>query len=263
VGIAISITWLGHATVVLELGGARMVTDPLLRAHAGPLWRRQPAPPSRLWHAVDAVLLSHLHHDHADLPSLRMLGQVPILTSPRNAAWLRRRGLQGVPLDDWAAVGEAGEVAVRSVPAVHHSRRMPHRPNDVQGHLVRSAAGAVWLAGDTSLYDGMRDLPSWAGVDRLDLAVVPIGGWGPRLSPGHMGPEEAAEACARTGARVAVPVHWGTFHVPPTGLFGDWMDRPADAFAEALQRTAPGCRLARLRPGENVLVVPDVGPERR
>lgn len=177
-----------------------------------------------------------------------MLGAVPILTARRNADWLLRRGLQGVPVEDWIDVGG---VAVRGVPAVHHSRPMPHRPNDAVGHLVRSDSASVWLAGDTSLFDEMRHLASWAGGERIDVAVVPIGGWGPRLSPGHMGPEEAAVACAMTAARFAVPVHWGTLHVPPTGLFGDWMQRPVDLFVDALSRVAPGCRLVRLRPGES------------
>ena len=240
-------TWLGHSAVVLELAGVRLVADPLLRPHAGVLRRRGGPPAERHWQAIDAVLLSHLHHDHADLRSLRMLDQVPILTAPRNAAWLRRRGLRGVALEDWM---DCGGVEVLPVPAVHRSRPMPHRPNDALGHLVRSDSASVWVAGDTSLYDGMRELPVWAGRDCIDVVLVPIGGWGPRLSPGHMGPEEAAVACAMTHARFAIPVHWGTFHVPPIGRFGDWMDRPAELFADALSRIAPGCKLVWMQPGE-------------
>jgi len=243
----VSVTWLGHSAVVLEMAGVRLMTDPLIRPHAGVLRRRGGPPASRHWREIDAVLLSHLHHDHADLRSLRMLDQVPILAAPRNATWLRRRGLRGVPLEGWT---DLGGVDVLPVPAVHHSRPMPHRPNDALGHLIRSDHATVWAAGDTSLYDAMRDMPSWAGRESIDVALIPIGGWGPRLSPGHMGPEEAAVACAMTGARVAIPVHWGTFHVPPVGRFGDWMDRPADLFADALARIAPGCTLVRLQPGE-------------
>ena len=244
----VSVTWLGHSAAVLEMGGVRLMTDPLLRPYAaGVLRRRDGAPDRRHLRGIDAVLLSHLHHDHADLRSLRMLDPVPILTAPRNAAWLRRRGLRGVSLEGWT---DLGGVDVLPVPAVHQSRPMPHRPNDALGHLVRSASESVWAAGDTSLYDAMRELPTWAGRDCIDVVLVPIGGWGPRLSPGHMGPEEAAVACAATRARFAIPVHWGTFHVPPIGRFGDWMDRPADLFADALSRIAPGCTLVRLRPGE-------------
>jgi L-ascorbate metabolism protein UlaG (beta-lactamase superfamily) len=245
-GIVDSVTWLGHSTVLLEIAGTRLLTDPLLRPHAGLLRRRTPRPTEEHWREVDAVLLSHLHHDHAHLRSLRELGPVPILTGRENAAWLRGRDLPGVPLEGWRDVGE---VSVRLVPAVHHSRPMPHRPNEAHGHLLRSESAAVWVAGDTSLYDGLQELPAWAGRDRIDVAVVPVGGWGPRLSPGHMGPEEAAVACAETGARYAVPVHWGTFHVPPTGWFGSWTRRPLELFADALARIAPHCHLVPLRAG--------------
>ncbi len=242
----IEMTWLGHSTVVVDTAGSRLLSDPLLRKHTGPL-RRLGAPPEvEAWTGADAVLLSHLHHDHADLRSLRRLGQVPILTSPANAAWLRRRGLTGVTDGGWWRLGE---VEVRLVRAEHHSRPMPHRPNDAHGHLLRTPEALVWLAGDTSLYDDMRHLPALADRRSLDVAVVPIGGWGPRLSPGHLGPEEAAVACAWTGARYAVPVHWGTFHVPPIGLLGSWMLQPLDEFADALHRIAPGCRLVQLPQG--------------
>ncbi|NUS50356.1 MAG: MBL fold metallo-hydrolase, partial [Nocardioidaceae bacterium] len=219
------VAWLGHSTVVLDIGGRRLLADPLLKRNNGPLRRRGPAPDPGVWTGADAVLVSHLHHDHAELPSLRMLPGVPVLTGHVNAAWLRRRGLAGVGLDDrWHSLGEG--VEVRLVRAVHHSRPMPHRPNGAHGHLVRSPEGTAWLAGDTSLFDEMADLPALAGVDEIDLAVVPIGGWGPRLSAGHMGPGEAARACAMTRARWALPVHWGTLHPPVMHHLSDWMDRP-------------------------------------
>lgn len=254
----IAVTWLGHASVVLDIAGRRLLTDPLLRRHAGMLRRRSPRPSGELWAGSDAVLLSHLHPDHADLPSLRFLGGVPILTGRRNAEWLGRRGLAGVVLDDWLDVGG---VEVRLVPAVHHSRRMPHRPNDAHGHLVRAPDVTVWVAGDTSLHDGIRGLGPVAGQEHVDIVIVPIGGWGPRLSPGHLGPEEAALACAWTRARFAVPVHWGTFHVPPTGYVGRWMGRPGPQFAAALLDIAPDCQLVPLDLGDTWTWEPrDGGP---
>jgi L-ascorbate metabolism protein UlaG (beta-lactamase superfamily) len=245
----VRLTWLGHATVVLDLDRVRLLTDPLLRGRAGPLRRRGPAPTPDEVSDVDAVLISHLHHDHAELTSIRLLPDLPLLTGPRNAAFLRKRKLQGVDLGDtWYDVGAAG-VQVRLVRADHHARKMPHRPNDAYGHLVRTPTRRIWLAGDTSLYPEMADLPDLAGGP-LDLAVVPVGGWGPRLSGGHMDPEQAARACAVVGARAAVPYHWGTFYVPsqanaPRG----WMDLPGPAFAEALAEHAPGCEARVLEPG--------------
>jgi L-ascorbate metabolism protein UlaG (beta-lactamase superfamily) len=250
----VRLTWLGHATVVLELDGVRLLTDPLLRGRAGPLRRRGPTPSTDQVAAVDAVLISHLHHDHAELTSIRMLPDLPLLTGQRNAAFLRRRKLSGVDLaDDWYDVAgeDGGVVQVRLVRADHHARKMPHRPNDAYGHLVRTPTRRVWLAGDTSIYPEMAGLPDLAG-GRIDLAVVPVGGWGPRLSAGHMDPVQAAEACALVGAGAAVPYHWGTFYVPsqhntPRG----WMDRPGPRFEEALAEHAPSCEARLLRPGES------------
>ena len=255
--MSLQFTWLGHSSTVIDIAGARLLTDPILRRHNPPLRRRGPKPDTASWQDADAVLLSHLHHDHADLPSLRRLPGVPVYTAPANAGWLRRRSLDGVPLTEGEWVAIAGdEVEVALVPAVHHSRKMPHRPNEANGHLVRSRSETVWVAGDTALYAGIADLPELAGGP-IDLAVVPIGGWAARLSAGHMGPREAAEACAITGARAAVAVHWGTLYAPwlpdvPRG----WMDRPGPEFADALAELAPGCALLEPAPGQTVTVPP-------
>ena len=117
---SIDVTWLGHSTVVLDVDGVRLVTDPLLRRHAGILRRRGRKPRREAWAGADAVLLSHLHHDHADLASLRLLGGAPVLTARENASWLIQKGLNGqaTGLDSWAGVGP-GEVAVKLAPAVH------------------------------------------------------------------------------------------------------------------------------------------------
>lgn len=249
--MAIRLTWLGHSTVVLDLDGVRVLTDPLLSRHNGPLRRRSEQPDPASWEGPDAVLISHLHHDHCELTSLRRLPGVPVLTAEVNARWLRKRGIGGaVGIDgSWAPV--ADDVEVQLTRADHRHRPMPHRPNGAHGHLVRSPAATIWAVGDTSLFDEMRTLPEPLGR-ALDVALVPISGWGPRLSKGHMDGEQAAIACAMTGARWALPVHWGTLHVPfqsdrPRG----WMDRPHETFVRALAREAPDCGLIDLRPGES------------
>ena len=230
----VHVTWLGHSSVVLELAGVRVVTDPLLRRRLGPLSRRHDLPVHRHVDEVDAVLLSHLHHDHADLPSLRRLGHAPVITDPANAAWARGRGLQApeVPPDEWVPLADG--VDARLVRAVHESRPMPHRPNAASGMLLRGGGIVVWFAGDTALYPEMDELAGLAG-GAVDLALLPVGGWGPRLSPGHMGPGEAAEAAARSEARHVVPIHYGTLH--PTGWPRErlaWTYAPADRFATHL-----------------------------
>lgn len=249
------ISWLGHSTVVLQIDRTRVVADPLLRRHNGVLRRRGPQPSRAGWENPDAVLISHLHHDHAEIRSLREMGQAPVLTAPLNAAWLRRHGIAGsIGLgDQWYDVPHR-DVRIRLVRADHAERPMPHRPNQANGHLVRGPSGTAWVVGDTELYDEMSELPTLAGGP-IDLAVIPIGGWGSKLSGGHMDPEQAAIACARVAARAAVPVHWGTLHVPmlkerPRG----WMDRPGEEFVEALSRHAPDCRPIILEPGQSSAV---------
>jgi len=249
--------WLGHATVVLDVAGVRLVTDPLLRRHAGVLRRRGGrAPRASDWRGADTALVSHLHHDHAELGSLRMLGPLPVLAAPSSAHWLTAHGLHGVGLaeGEWRTV--ADDVRVRTVPAVHGHRPMPHRPNAATGFVVRGGGLTVWFAGDTGPFAGLAHVPELAGAP-VDLALVPVGGWGPRLSGGHLDPVEAARACALVGARVAVPVHWGTLHAPASRrLPPGWMDRAGKAFEAAVRRLAPDVRACVLLPGDVV----DVGP---
>jgi L-ascorbate metabolism protein UlaG (beta-lactamase superfamily) len=254
--LGIDVTWLGHSTVVLDIDGVRIVADPLLRRNNGILRRRGDRPPRPAWEGTAAVLLSHLHHDHAEVRSLKLFPGVPVLTAPENAAWVRRRGLEGRGLgdDEWVPVGRKGDVEVRLVRAIHQSRPMPHRPNAANGHLVPGPSGIAWLAGDTELYDDMASLPDLAG-GAIDVALVPVGGWGPRLSPGHMGPEEAAVACRLCGARWAVPVHWKTLHVPAGEMVPrGWMDVAGPKFVRALAHEAPSCRAVELEIGGLVTI---------
>jgi L-ascorbate metabolism protein UlaG (beta-lactamase superfamily) len=180
---------------------------------------------------------------------------VPVLTAEENVRWVRRKGLVGQPIgpDTWTRVGGSG-VEVKLAPAVHRGRPMPHRPNAAHGHLVRGPSGIVWVAGDTELFPGLAQLARLAGAP-LDLAVVPVGGWGPRLSSGHLGPPQAAVACRLTAARWAIPVHWKTLHLP-AGQFWPrgWMDSAGAEFAAALSRESPACRGVVLELGESASI---------
>lgn len=245
----IGLTWVGHATVVLDLGGARLLTDPLLRGHAGPLQRVGPAPEPASWAGTAAVLLSHLHHDHAEVSSLTQARGAMILTGDQNAGWVRRKvrsPVIGLAADQWHPV--ASDLEVRLVRADHAARPMPHRPNQAHGFLVRSAEHVVWFVGDSSLHAEMAAVPALAGA-RVDVALVPIGGWAPRLSPGHMGPADAAEACRLARPRAVLPIHHGTLH--PRGLrrVGGlaWMARPLHDFLAEMTRH--GSSVEVLTPG--------------
>ncbi|MCL2455754.1 MAG: MBL fold metallo-hydrolase [Micrococcales bacterium] len=252
----VSVTWLGHASIVLDLAGTRVLTDPLLRRHAGLLRRRGAAPAAETWSHADAVLISHLHHDHAELGSLHLLDEVPVLSAAANAHWMHGRGVSGaVGLDEnhwWTVPG--GNVRVRRVPAVHNHRPMPHRPNAATGYILQTEGFTVWFAGDTGPFPQMAHLADMAEAP-IDLALVPVGGWGPRLSGGHLDPVQAAHAVAVSGARRAVPVHWGTLHAPVSrGLPPGWMDRAGPAFAASCARIAPDCEVTVLTPGERLTI---------
>ena len=254
---SVAVRWLGHASVVLDLGGVRLLTDPLLQRHAGLLRRRGAAPEVAAWQGAAAVLISHLHYDHAEIGSLELLDHVPVLSAPANVRWLHARGFDaaiGLHGDTWWPV-PGSDVQVRLTHAVHGDRPMRRRPNAANGFVVAAPGLRIWFAGDTAPFPAMAHLPELAGGP-IDLALVPVGGWGPRLSGGHMDPVQAAHACAAAGARAAVPVHWGTLHAPASRrLPPGWMDRAGAAFEVALERFAPGCRAVVLEPGEAVDVV--------
>jgi L-ascorbate metabolism protein UlaG (beta-lactamase superfamily) len=255
---SVTVTWLGHASVVLDLGPVRVLTDPLLRRHAGLLRRRGAAPVVESWQDPDVVLISHLHYDHAEVGSLELLGNAPVLSAPANVRWLHTRGIgAAVGLHDgtwWPVPGS--DIRVRLTHAVHGERPMFQRPNAANGFLVVAPTMRIWYAGDTAPFPGMTHLRELAGGP-IDLALVPVGGWGPRLSGGHMDPVQAAHACAVVGAGTAVPVHWGTLHAPAARrLPPGWMDRAGAAFRVALERVAPTCRALVLEPGASGEVAP-------
>ena len=213
------LTWLGHSAVLVEVAGLRLVADPLLRERTGPLLRAVPLPreAAGLADHVDVVLLSHLHRDHCDLPSLRMLRARQVVAPPGSAAWLGSRGVTGVSeLAPGEVLRLSADVTVTAAPADHSDRRGPGGPRARPvGHVVEDPRNAAWLAGDTGLFPQMAELPA-ATRHGLDLAVVPVWGWGPNLGPGHLDPEDAAAAVVLAGARRALPVHWGTLY--PIGL---------------------------------------------
>jgi len=238
------LTWLGHATVLVELDGAVLLTDPLLRRRVAHLRRLGPSP--RPLPRVDAVLVSHLHLDHLDLPSLALLDPAAPVVLPRGGARvLRRAGRPAIELVAGETV-EVGGLRVRATPVAHDGRRSPlGRPVEALGYAI-DGCRRVWFAGDTGRFGAM------AALTGLDAALLPIWGWGPRLGAGHLGPREAAEAVALMRPRLAIPIHWGTY-VRIDRVRRDraaaW--QPARAFAAHAAQLAPGVDVRVLAPGES------------
>jgi L-ascorbate metabolism protein UlaG (beta-lactamase superfamily) len=236
------VRYIGHSTVFIELDGVRLLTDPLLRSRVAHL--RRAAPLEESTPAVDAVLVSHGHYDHLDLPSLRKL-RAPLVVAPKELA-ARMRGLAFKGVSEGDEV-EAGPVTVRATHAEHDGGRPPFGAGPALGYAILGTS-RIFFAGDTDLFDGMDGL-----VPDLDLALVPIWGWGASLGRGkHLDPESAAEATRRLAPRVVVPIHCGTYRPAHRGSSAWFLTKPVDDFTKAAANVAPDVEIRVLRPGEEL-----------
>lgn len=189
------------------------MTDPLLRNWLGPLHRQGPPPDPALAGGADLVLISHLHRDHMDVRSLRRIRPETPVVVPRGASkWPLKAGARDIREISVGDTISFGDIEVTAVRADHNGYRDDHRGEPIQplGYLIEAAGRKTYFAGDTDLYEQMSDLAP------LDLALVPIWGWGPSVGSGHLDPARAAKALELLRPRVAVPIHWGTFY--PAGL---------------------------------------------
>lgn len=244
---ASALSYVGHATALVELSGARLLTDPLLVGGILHVRRRVPAPAVRELRSLDAILISHAHHDHLDSRSLRLLAADCPVIVPRGCGPAARRA--GAVRVTEVMAGDrlpVGNVIVEAVPAAHDGRRFPiGRPVAALGYLLEGSL-SVYFAGDTDLFSGMSAL-----AGRVDVALVPIWGWGPSVPPGHLDPIRAAEAVARIGPQIAVPIHWGTLRAWGAQRGRD-PQAPPRAFAEAVARVAPETAVRIVMPGERI-----------
>ncbi|MBN1530501.1 MAG: MBL fold metallo-hydrolase [Thermoleophilaceae bacterium] len=237
------ITWVGHSTAQIEDGGTRLLTDPVLLPRVAHLRRIAAAPRLADLRRPDAVLISHAHLDHLDPRSLRELAPCPVLAPQGCRRLLERAGLREVIEPAPGERVEIGSVSVTPALLDHNGRRHPFsRARETLAYLVEGERSA-FFAGDTDVFEGMR---AWAGVD---VALLPIWGWGPRVGRGHMDPGRAAEAAALLEPRVAIPIHWGTLASPRAPWVGD-PGRPARAFRTEMERRAPHVDVRILAPGE-------------
>lgn len=250
-----SVTWWGHATATVVDRGVRVLTDPVLTGGVAHLRRRRGPRPAADARRADVVVISHLHSDHLHVRSLLQVDPDAVIVVPRGTrravpglVRLRDRDIREVADGDVVAIGG---VRIRAVPAEHDGRRLPGAPIGVDplGFVIEGSS-TTYFAGDTDLWEGMATT-----VGPCDLALLPVGGWGPGLGEGHMTPERAAIAAGRVRARVAVPVHFGTFW--PLGLgrvAPDEFLSPGADFVRAALRHAPSTQACELTPGQTVSV---------
>ena len=253
--MATSLTWWGHSTATVVDSGVRVLTDPVLTGVVAHLRRRRGPRPDVAARRADVVVVSHLHADHLHVRSLELVDPAAVIVLPRGArdavpglVRLRGRDIREVEPGD---IVEIGAVGIRAIPAEHDGRRHPLARRGVTpvGFVVEGTS-RTYFAGDTDLWDGMAE-----AVGECDLALLPVGGWGPGLGEGHMTAERAAIAAGRLRARVAVPVHFGTLW--PRGLAAVAPDEfvpPGADFVRAAAVHAPRTRARELRPGESLSV---------
>ncbi len=246
---SLSLTYVNHATIRIEMDGVCILTDPVLRNRVGFLRRHGPRISSGWCKRVDAVLMSHLHHDHLDFPSLRLLGPGVRLIVPRGAGEvLRLAGFQNVQEVTAGDQIKVGRLHVQAVHAEHDGRRAPFGPTTECLGFVARGSRSVYFAGDTDLFPEMDEL-----APDLDVALLPVWGWGPRLGTGHMNPLRAAQALTLLRPRMAIPIHWGS--LCPIG-FGrvkpGYLTHPPLTFAQHAAQLAPDVRVCILNAGQKV-----------
>jgi L-ascorbate metabolism protein UlaG (beta-lactamase superfamily) len=245
----LTISYLGHETLLLALDGVRMLTDPVLRMRIQLLQRHGPLPNLSVTKNLDAVLISHLHLDHVNPASLRLLPRTTPLVVPTGARAILRP-YRFTNLHELAP-GESlrfGDVTVTATFARHAGRRYPWgRFAGAVGYTVQGSF-KVYFAGDTGFFDGLTEL-----ANQLDVALLPIWGWGLRLPDDHLSPETAAQALQFLKPRLAIPIHWGTFL--PLGarrFYGHYLTDPPRDFVRHAQEYAPEVRTVVLPPGESI-----------
>jgi L-ascorbate metabolism protein UlaG (beta-lactamase superfamily) len=256
------VTWLGHATMLLQVGGLNILVDPQFSSHAGP-WsvfgarRRVPVPimPADL-PPIDLVLISHNHYDHLDAASIRRLDAIPgnatrYLVPLGVKAWFDDQGIGPVEELDWWMARQFGEVAVHFTPAQHWSKRTPWDTNRSLwgGFALFYWPGGIgrpsvdpWrflYTGDTGYSPDFAEIRKRLG--RFDLLAAPVGAYEPRdfMAPQHINPDEALQIMEDVGARRLLGVHWGTFE-----LTQEAFDRPPQDLEAA--RRARGIEASRI-----------------
>jgi len=216
-------TWLGHSTLLLEIDGLRVLTDPVWGRRASPSSlagpkRFQPVPVAlRAMPPVDLVIVSHDHYDHLDYPTIHEMakGDVPFVTSLGVGAHLEYWGVRPeriVELDWWESHEVAG-LTVTAAPSQHFSGRGLHNRNSTlwSSFAIRSERHAVFFSGDTGLTTEYQTIRERLGP--FDLTMLEVGGRHPSWGDMHLGPENALKALALLGGGAFLPIHWGTFNL--------------------------------------------------
>jgi L-ascorbate metabolism protein UlaG (beta-lactamase superfamily) len=258
-GAAAAITFIGHATFLIQTRAGNLLTDPMYSLRAGPLNRfgprrvRQPAVRFGDLPPISTVLLSHNHYDHCDLPTLRMLAERfdPLVVTPLgNGRLVRAAGIRRVEELDWWQEATSGALPVTLTPAQHFSARTPFDRNRALwgGFTLAAGHARLFFAGDTAYAGFFHDVRRRLGP--IDLALLPIGAYEPRwfMQAVHMNPAEAVQAHLDLEASESIGMHFGTFQMTTEGI-----DEPVRGLEAACRaRDVPVSRFRTLGFGESI-----------
>lgn len=258
----IQLTWLGHATFLIQVAGLNLLTDPIFSDRASPVSflgpRRLVPPPLSLKELppIHAVLISHNHYDHLDRPTVQALGpQTAFFTPLGLKSWFRRAGLPRVAELDWWQQTTFGSITLTALPTQHFSIRFPGDTNKTLwcGWLLSTPVGRIFFVGDTGYS------PDFAAIGRrfgpIRLALLPIGGYRPRwfMRPMHLDPPEAVQVHFDLQAQQSVGMHWGTFRLTDE----DPAEPPIYLRQAAAQASLPPDRFLVLDFGETRIFRPE------
>jgi N-acyl-phosphatidylethanolamine-hydrolysing phospholipase D len=217
---AMQITWMGHATFLIQVAGLNILTDPIFSERASPFsfaGPRRLIPPAICQEdlpPIQLTIISHNHYDHLDRVSVTKLGnRVKFFVPLGLSGWFQKAGLENVTELDWWQSAEFGKIRLHCVPAQHFSMRTPFDTNKVlwAGWVLETPKGNIFFAGDTGYSSDFREIGRRLGPMRL--ALIPIGGYMPRwfMKPMHLNPQEAVQVHQDVQSQQSIGMHWGTF----------------------------------------------------
>lgn len=249
-----TLTWIGHASFLIQLAGQNILIDPVLSPKIG--WIKRNCPPGLAWPAlpeIDLVLITHNHRDHMDAPTLKKLGPKPVYIVPQGlGTWFTRRGFRRVIEARWWQKETLAGITITFVPAQHWSRRslMDTNTSWWGGFVLEKNGLCLYHAGDTGWFDGFSEIGRRTGT--IHAAMLPIGAYAPRwfMHPQHINPEEAVKAFRQLCAKYLVPMHWGTFR-----LSDELPDEPPRRLQSAWEReNLPAASLKTISVGQTLLL---------
>lgn len=246
------VAFAGHSTTLVELDGVRVLSDPLFRSALLHLQRHAPLVDLKRFGSPEILLISHSHLDHLDKRSLKLIDKSTHAIVPSDSAKLMRAqgftNVTGVSAGDEL---ESAGLTVRAVHADHGGKRMPWNETAETIGFIVEGSQSFYYAGDTDLFDEMADFAP------LDLALVPVWGWGPKLGEGHLDPVRAAKAVELLRPRVAVPVHWGGYL--PAGMAKrrpELLVDPPRKFRALVDESSAETVVEVVEPGDEITIAP-------